>query len=233
MKMFSLLLLLYMVSASIIRDIESDTSPVTNVHSCCNLCPSYKTQARFKKKKIVGKLKRNIKKKKKENQKKEMKENKKKQYLKMNKRRQNKHFNKNISNDVLGSIRHDDPHRQCTHKTISAIKNFEKTMNWMKQTKRIKVWVTQAAKKSTKAASAFQDGLNALVTATKDGTACAGAGLDTNTQDILDTLRSCSVTAAAACDTSTLDTSGLSQCEIDLGAWIDSLKVGQSQYLIT
>ena len=160
-----------------------------------------------------------------------MKENEKKQYLKRNKRRQNKHLNKNMSGDVRGSIRHDDPHRQCTHKTISAIKNFEKTMNWMKQTKRIKVWVTQAAKKSTKAATAFQDGLDALVTATKDGTACAGAGLDTNTQDILDTLRSCSVTAAAACDTSTLDTSGLSQCEIDLGAWIDSFKVRPSQYL--
>ena len=230
MKMFSLLLLLYMVSASIIRDIESDTSPVTNVHSCCNLCPSYKTQAKFQKRKMAGKLKKN---KKKENQKKKMKENEKKQYLKRNKRRQNTHLNKNMSGDVRGSIRHDDPHRQCTHKTISAIKNFEKTMNWMKQTKRIKVWVTQAAKKSTKAATAFQDGLAALVTATKDGTACAGAGLDTNTQDILDTLRSCSVTAAAACDTSTLDTSGLSQCEIDLGAWIDSLKVGQSQYLIT
>ena len=214
MKMFSLLLLLYMVSASIIRDIESDKSPVKNVHSWCNLCPSHNTDARLKKKKIAGKLKKYKKKKKKE----------------INERRQNKLLNKNMSSDVRGSIRHDDPHRQCTHKTISAIKNFEKTLNWMKQTKRIKVWVTQAAKKSTKAATAFQDGLDALVTATKDGTACAGAGLDTSTQDTLDTLRSCSVTAAAACDTSTLDTSGLAQCEIDLGAWIDSLKVGPSQF---
>ena len=75
----------------------------------------------------------------------------------------------------------DDPHRQstCTHKTISAIKNFEKTLNWTRQTKRIKVWVTQAAEKSTKAATAFQDGLAALITATRDGTACARAGLDT------------------------------------------------------
>ena len=71
--MFLLLLLLYMVSASIIRDIESDTSPVTNVPSCCNLCPSYKTQAKFQKRKMAGKLKKN---KKKENQKKKMKENK-------------------------------------------------------------------------------------------------------------------------------------------------------------
>ena len=226
--MFLLLLFLHIVSASIIRDVESDASPVTNVHSCCSLCPSHNTEARFKSKKSGGKLK---KKKKKKMQTKKMNENKKKQYKEINKRSQNKHLNKNISSDVQGSIRHDDPHRQCTHKTISAIKNFEKTMNWMKQTKRIKVWVTQAAKKSTKAASAFQDGLDALVTATKDGTACAGAGLDTSTQDILDTLRSCSVTAAAACDTSTLDTSGLAQCEIDLGAWIDSLKVGQSEYL--
>ena len=212
------------------RDIERDAIPVTNLSSCscCSLCPSYKTVARFKSKTTGGKLEKN---KKKKNQTKKMNENKKKRYKKINRRRQNKHLSKNISSDVRGSIRHDDPHRQCTHKTISAIKNFEKTLNWMKQTKRIKVWVTQAAKKSTKAASAFQDGLDALVTATKDGTACAGAGLDTNTQDILDTLRSCSVTAAAACDTSTLDTSGLSQCEIDLGAWIDSLKVGPSEYL--
>ena len=227
--MFLLLLFfLHIVSASIIRDIESDASPVTNVHSWCNLCPSYNADVRFKSKKIGGKSKKNKKKKKLT---KKMNENKKKQYKKINKRSQNKHLNKNISSDVQGSIRHDDPHRQCTHKTISAIKNFEKTINWMKQTRRIKVWVTQAAKKSIKAASTFQDGLDALVTATKDGTACAGAGLDTSTQDILDTLRSCSVTAAAACDTSTLDASGLAQCEIDLGAWIDSFKVRPPEYL--
>ena len=160
-------------------------------------------------------------------------ENKKNQYKKINRRRQNKHLSKNISSNTQGSIRHNDPHRQCTHKTISAFKNFEKTMNWMKQTRRIKVWVTQAAKKSTKATTVFQDGLDALVTATKDGTACAGAGLDTSTQDILDTLRSCSVTAAAACDTSTLDASGLAQCEIDLGAWIDSFKVGPPDDYLT
>ena len=202
MKMFLLLLFFYVVSASIIRKIVIDPSPMTNVSSCCSLCPSYKTKTIFKSKKTGGKLDKNKKKK--------------NQALKLNEDKNN-----------------DDPHMQstCTHKTISAIKNFEKTLNWTRQTKRIKVWVTQAAKKSTKAASAFQDGLNALVTATKDGTACAGAGLDTNTQDILDTLRSCSVTAAAACDTSTLDTSGLSQCEIDLGAWIDSFKVGPPEHL--
>ena len=71
------------MSASIIRDIERDASPVTNVNSCCNLCHSNKTEARFKNKK-------------KKRQTKKMNENKKKQYKKINKRRQNKHLNKKI-----------------------------------------------------------------------------------------------------------------------------------------
>ena len=123
MKMFLFLLFFYVVSASIIRDFES---PMTNVSSCCSLCPSYKTKARFKSKKTGGKLDKNS--------------NKKNQASKLNENKKN-----------------DDPHWQCSHKTISAIKNFEKTMNWTRQTKRIKVWVSQAAEKSTKAATAFQD----------------------------------------------------------------------------
>ena len=127
MKMFLFLLFFYVVSASIIREIEIDSSPMTNVSSCCSLCPSYKTKTRFKSKKTGGKLDKN-----------------------RNKKNQAPKLNEDKNNDV--------PHRQtCTHKIVSAIKNFEKTLNWTRQTKRIKVWVSQAAEKSTKAATAFQD----------------------------------------------------------------------------
>ena len=114
MKMFLFLLLFCVVSASIIRELEIDSSPMTNVSSCCSLCPSYKTKTRFKSKKTGGKLDKN-----------------------RNKKNQAAKLNEDKNNDV--------PHRQtCTHKIVSAIKNFEKTLNWTRQTKRIKVWVSQA-----------------------------------------------------------------------------------------
>ena len=136
-----------------------------------------------------------------------------------------------LLNQSRGCMRHDDPHRECTHKTILAIKNYKRAINWLKQTRRIEIWVSQTSKKYAKAATAFEDGLDAMITATNNGTACAGAVLDSNTTAVLDTLRSCSVTAAAACDTSTLDISGLAQCETDLEAWIDTFEVG-TQHLI-
>ena len=154
---------------------------------------------------------------------------------KTKRRRVKKMTRQNSKNKLLnqrkGYMRHDDPHRECTHKTVLAIKNYKRAINWLKQTRRIEVWVSQTSKKYAKVATAFEDGLNAMITATNNGTACAGAVLDSNTTAVLDTLRSCSVTAAAACDTSTLDTSGLAQCETDLVAWIDTFEVG-TQHLI-
>ena len=91
--MFLFLLLFCVVSASIIRELEIDASPMTNVSSCCSLCPSYKTKARFKSKKTGGKLDKN-----------------------RNKKNQAPNLNEDKNND-------DPHRQcTCTHKTISAIK---------------------------------------------------------------------------------------------------------------
>ena len=61
-------------------------------------------------------------------------------------------------------------------------------------------------KKGGNAATSFEDAKNALMAATNDGTSCLAGG-DTQTKAFaaLTLLKNCSVSAAAACDTSGLN----------------------------
>ena len=114
----------------------------------------------------------------------------------------------------------------CLSDVIQTIKDYKKAANHLRMAKRVSSWTEQMGKKKTKAASSFQDGLDALDSATGGGASCNGGAADANATEALNTLKNCSKTAAALCDSATLNTSNVDACKTSLQAQIDAFDVG-------
>lgn len=110
----------------------------------------------------------------------------------------------------------------CLSDVIQTIKDYKKAANHLRMAKRVSSWTEQMGKKKTKAASSFQDGLDALDSATGGGASCNGGAADANATEALNTLKNCSKTAAALCDSATLNTSNVDACKTSLQAQIDA-----------
>ena len=113
----------------------------------------------------------------------------------------------------------------CLSDVIQTIKDYKKAANHLRMAKRVSSWTEQMGKKKTKAASSFQDGLDALDSATGGGASCNGGAADANATEALNTLKNCSKTAAALCDSATLNTSNVDSCKTSLQAQIDAFDV--------
>ena len=106
----------------------------------------------------------------------------------------------------------------CFDDVVQSIKEFKKAQNHLRMAKRVSSWAGTRARKNEKAASVFQETLEAL------NTSCVSS-TDENTTAALATLSNCSISAAAACDPSTLNTSNVESCSTTLKDQIDAFDV--------
>ena len=145
------------------------------------------------------------------------------------KKKKNKGNQKRRGKKPIGRNTLIDPRQNssdCLSDVIQTIKDYKKAANHLRMAKRVSSWTEQMGKKKTKAASSFQDGLDALDSATGGGASCNGGAADANATEALNTLKNCSKTAAALCDSATLNTSNVDSCKTSLQAQIDAFDVG-------
>ena len=144
---------------------------------------------------------------------------------KKNNRNQKRRGKKPIGRNTLIDPRQNSS--DCLSDVIQTIKDYKKAANHLRMAKRVSSWTEQMGKKKTKAASSFQDGLDALDSATGGGASCNGGAADANATEALNTLKNCSKTAAALCDSATLNTSNVDSCKTSLQAQIDAFDVSR------
>ena len=107
---------------------------------------------------------------------------------------------------------------RCFDDVVQSIKEYKKAANHLRMAKRVTSWTETMAKKKAKAATVFQETLEAL------NTSCVSS-TDGNTTAVLATLSNCSISAAAACDPASLDTSNVESCSTTLKDQIDAFDV--------
>ena len=108
---------------------------------------------------------------------------------------------------------------RCFDDVVQSIKEYKKAANHLRMAKRVSSWTETMAKKKAKAATVFQETLEALNSSCVDSE-------DTATLAALATLSNCSASAAAACDSTSLNTSSLESCTTTLMTQIDAFDVG-------
>ena len=108
---------------------------------------------------------------------------------------------------------------RCFDDVVQSIKEYKKAANHLRMAKRVTSWTETMAKKKAKAATVFQETLEALNSSCVDSE-------DTATLAALATLANCSASAAAACDSTSLNTSSLESCTTTLMTQIDAFDVG-------
>ena len=108
---------------------------------------------------------------------------------------------------------------RCFDDVVQSIKEYKKAANHLRMAKRVSSWTETMAKKKAKAATVFQETLEALNSSCVDSE-------DTATLAALATLANCSASAAAACDSTSLNTSSLESCITTLMTQIDAFDVG-------
>ena len=106
----------------------------------------------------------------------------------------------------------------CIDDVVKKIKEFKKAQNHLRMANRVTSWTETMDRKKAKAATVFQETLEAL------NTSCVSS-TDGNTTAALATLSNCSISAAAACDPASLDTSNVESCSTTLKAQIDAFDV--------
>ena len=108
---------------------------------------------------------------------------------------------------------------RCFDDVVQSIKEYKKAANHLRMAKRVTSWTETMAKKKAKAATVFQETLEALNSSCVDSE-------DTATLAALATLANCSASAAAACDSTSLNISSLESCTTTLMTQIDAFDVG-------
>ena len=108
---------------------------------------------------------------------------------------------------------------RCFDDVVQSMKEYKKATNHLRMAKRVSSWTETMAKKKAKAATVFQETLEAL------NSSCVGLE-DVATTAALATLANCSASAAAACDSTSLNISNLESCTITLMTQIDAFDVG-------
>ena len=108
---------------------------------------------------------------------------------------------------------------RCFDDVVQSIKEYKKAANHLRMAKRVSSWTETMAKKKAKAATVFQETLEALNSSCVDSE-------DVATLAALATLANCSASAAAACDSTSLNTSSLESCTTTLMTQIDAFDVG-------
>ena len=108
---------------------------------------------------------------------------------------------------------------RCFDDVVQSIKEYKKAANHLRMAKRVTSWTETMAKKKAKAATVFQETLEALNSSCVDSE-------DTATLAALATLANCSASAAAACDSSSLNISNMESCTTTLMTQIDAFDVG-------
>ena len=109
--------------------------------------------------------------------------------------------------------------RRCFADVVQSMKEYKKAANHLRMAKRVSSWTETMAKKKAKAATVFQETLEALNSSCVDSE-------DTATLAALATLANCSASAAAACDSTSLNISSLESCTTTLMTQIDAFDVG-------
>ena len=109
--------------------------------------------------------------------------------------------------------------RRCFADVVQSMKEYKKAANHLRMAKRVSSWTETMAKKKAKAATVFQETLQALNSSCVDSE-------DVATTAALATLANCSASAAAACDSTSLNTSSLESCTTTLMTQIDAFDVG-------
>ena len=108
---------------------------------------------------------------------------------------------------------------RCFDDVVQSMKEYKKAANHLRMAKRVSSWTETMAKKKAKAATVFQETLEALNSSCVDSE-------DTATLAALATLANCSASAAAACDSTSLNISSLESCTTTLMTQIDAFDVG-------
>ena len=108
---------------------------------------------------------------------------------------------------------------RCFDDVVQSMKEYKKAANHLRMAKRVTSWTETMAKKKAKAATVFQETLEALNSSCVDSE-------DAATTAALATLTNCSASAAAACDSTSLNISTLESCTITLMTQIDAFDVG-------
>ena len=108
---------------------------------------------------------------------------------------------------------------RCFDDVVQSMKEYKKATNHLRMAKRVSSWTDTMAKKKAKAATVFQETLEAL------NSSCVGSE-DVATTAALATLTNCSASAAAACDSTSLNISNLESCTTTLMTQIDAFDVG-------
>ena len=108
---------------------------------------------------------------------------------------------------------------RCFDDVVQSMKEYKKAANHLRMAKRVSSWTETMAKKKAKAATVFQETLEAL------NSSCVGLE-DAATTAALAILTNCSASAAAACDSTSLNISNLESCTITLMTQIDAFDVG-------
>ena len=108
---------------------------------------------------------------------------------------------------------------RCFDDVVQSMKEYKKATNHLRMAKRVSSWTETMAKKKAKAATVFQETLEAL------NSSCVGSE-DVATTAALATLTNCSASAAAACDSTSLNISNLESCITTLMTQIDAFDVG-------
>ena len=106
----------------------------------------------------------------------------------------------------------------CIDDVVKKIKEFKKAQNHLRMANRVTSWTETMDRKKAKAATVFQETLEALNSSCVDSE-------DTATLAALATLANCSASAAAACDSTSLNISSLESCTTTLMTQIDAFDV--------
>ena len=113
----------------------------------------------------------------------------------------------------------------CLADVVTAIKGYRNAGNQRRMANRIVTWKKGIAKKKDKAATQFEDAAESLDAATGGGKTCGSVALDSDTSAALAKLKSCSKTAAALCDDSTINDIGADGCKTKFEAYITAFDV--------
>ena len=114
----------------------------------------------------------------------------------------------------------------------TAYTQYKRASNWMKQCARVNSWNTIITNKGGKAGD-FMAGAEALISATMNGTSCAGGPANTTVNAALDTLNNCSTSIGGACvpNANISVCEATNQCQTDLNNTKMAFEVKRTNYI--
>jgi len=90
----------------------------------------------------------------------------------------------------------------CFADMVAKTKKFNAAQTNGRMVTRMTNWKNVMINKKNSSSSTFKDSLDAMTESTGNGTSCGGKGMDKESKDVFDKLKSCAKTAASKCDLS-------------------------------